>query len=465
MADSKRNNLVSFLDFSHGQMHQSHRPFQTLEIVLQPEVLTAICRRGRRRLRDIQQSCQASLKLDRYRGVLLVTGSKDSIKMVQKQLETVSGPSLTVSPPVWAELMRTRTNTDPTQAAVARIQQESGCRIHIERNVQQVRLFGGKSEVAVGLRIFEEFERLCTEVAVSMECPSQVDVQILQRLAQDTGVTLKVEDDSIMVLGIAGAVEEAAKQLRNFDGDGQMRSLSEGTDPEQARIAISTAMAKLAVADNMSSAPTTADSLPPLPLTSCNSDEAASFTSNESFSFCPTCGSSGCFCIHCGKNVVEHRLAGCPTCGVAKFCVYCGQPTERMLKMGSVSPSSPKPILQNKANMYMPNVGYGDVPQMQSMQMMQMPMMQMPVQTATTPSQSQGSPVMMPEGMMIPMPMSMPVDVCYQQGMTTANPANGMQSMPVMMPPSTPGNAGMMMPTSTPGMQVYMMPTTSASFE
>merc|ERR1719454_2137954 len=105
----------------------------------------------------------------------------------------------------------------------------------------------------------------------------------------------------------------------------------------------------------------------------------------------------GTFVFTGGKKVLEHRHAGCQTCGIPKFCVYCGQPTQM-----NMNPSLPFPngSFENQSRASVPNVGYGDVLQMRSM--MPMPMMQMPVQAnnAST-SRSQGLPVMMmPEAMM-----------------------------------------------------------------
>merc|ERR1712216_400848 len=144
---------------------------------------------------------------------------------------------------------------------------------------------------------------------------------------------------------------------------------------------------------------------------------AAQFASNDSFGSCPTCGSSGHFCVHCGKKVLA-SIHGCQTCGVPKFCIYCGHPTERMMKMD-----------ENKMNMNTPKAAYEDVMQMQSMNMMtpkaayegvmqmqpmmSMPMMQMPFQTNASPFQSQGSQVMTPEGTML-IPVSVPFQHCLQ---------------------------------------------------
>merc|ERR1719287_218482 len=96
---------------------------QTVEIALDPELLATFCRRSRRRLRDVQASCQASVKLDRARGVLRVTGPESSIDAVRKQLAGLTGPRRDVTQAVWAELMRTRKMCNSLEATVARFQE------------------------------------------------------------------------------------------------------------------------------------------------------------------------------------------------------------------------------------------------------------------------------------------------------------------------------------------------------
>merc|ERR1740138_656250 len=46
---------------------------------------------------------------------------------------------------------------------------------------------------------------------------------------------------------------------------------------------------------------------------------------------CPMCGCGASFCSNCGNSIKRIKEAnGCPGCGAVNFCVYCGQPTERM---------------------------------------------------------------------------------------------------------------------------------------
>merc|ERR1719486_1338761 len=77
----------------------------TAEISIDPQMFETICRRGLRRLRDIESSSQAILKLHRNRGVLEARGSKSAIAEVYRQLECLTGPRIAVSTANWAELM------------------------------------------------------------------------------------------------------------------------------------------------------------------------------------------------------------------------------------------------------------------------------------------------------------------------------------------------------------------------
>merc|ERR1719310_394387 len=124
----------------------------------------------------MQASTNASLKLDRARGVLQVKGDLESIDEVRNQLQRLTGPFVGVTAAVWAELMRTRTNLNTSEAAVAQIQQESGCRIHIERSAQQIRLFGPQDVTVSAQHLLEILDDMCGEESVMMECPLHLDM-------------------------------------------------------------------------------------------------------------------------------------------------------------------------------------------------------------------------------------------------------------------------------------------------
>jgi len=251
------------------------------ELAISPAVLDSLLLKKPHRLtrlKHIQNECQAWLRVDRIRCVLTVTGSNESIRLVQKQLEQVESlvaPNRTVSRAVWAELLRTRRITDPMQAAVALLQREIGCRIQVDKKSYQVRILGDRHAVGVASKIFDEFESVCAEETVNMSSPRQLDLGVLRTFAQDTGVTLKVEENRIVVLGIAEAVEVAAKRLRSYEAGQRQQSLLDGCSAYSSaytQMAISTAMARLVVITHIinviavGSASMSIDSLPASPI-------------------------------------------------------------------------------------------------------------------------------------------------------------------------------------------------------
>mmetsp|Transcript_148949 Transcript_148949/g.263327 ORF Transcript_148949/g.263327 Transcript_148949/m.263327 type:complete len:464 (-) Transcript_148949:72-1463(-) len=429
---------------------------QTVEIMLDPEILGALYRRGRRRLRDIQSSSQATLKLDRLRGVLRVTGSQESIADVRRQLECVSGSHMSVAAAVWAELMRTRADPDLNQAAIARIQHESGCRIHIERSAQQIQLFGPKDNSMIAEQLLEELDRMCVEEVVDVKCPLDPGfLQKLQSFAQEFGVTLQVGGNHVNILGIKGAVAEAAKELCSYDADELQMVLSIDRDKssDAARLAIHTALASLAVdpekkafiqsalgsssplvqndtlvqADSLMQGAVTVKMPPPYPVNSkgpydqqMHNMQGMEFQQGQMT--CPTCGGGGNFCVHCGKPTEKMMMsphAACPTCGIVNFCAYCGQATAESARMNSMS--APQQELP-EAPSYQPYE-----PGMYQAEMIPQ---RMPMQFVQPGVRHNGS-----QQVMYQVAMCIPYDASRQQGVPilAGMPSNNNQASPPMM--------------------------------
>ncbi|CAE8703576.1 unnamed protein product, partial [Polarella glacialis] len=104
--------------------------------------------------------------------------------------------------------------------SVAWLQQMSGCRVHIERSQQEVRLFGPKETVAIADRLLDELESgLCASIAVPVEDSDSLPSVSLQLLAHSCGITLQIAESEIIVLGLVAAVEEAAEELSRFVQD------------------------------------------------------------------------------------------------------------------------------------------------------------------------------------------------------------------------------------------------------
>mmetsp|Transcript_105032 Transcript_105032/g.182639 ORF Transcript_105032/g.182639 Transcript_105032/m.182639 type:complete len:440 (-) Transcript_105032:52-1371(-) len=421
----------------------------SVEILLDPEVLRALYRRGRRRLRDIQSSSQAALKLDRLRGVLKVSGSKEAVADVQRQLDCVLGSHLEVTPPVWAELMRTRADPDLSQAAVARIQHSSGCRIHIERNSHQVQLFGPTDTNIVAQHLIKELESMCDEEIVDIDFPMSLDLEELQKFAAEFGVTLQVEEMHITVFGIKGAVFEAARELRSYDLDKNHldQSIDFGKATDDARSAITTAMSRLIVDPS-------SNFVPPMPIPmhspmqnaspvqasdnvmqgAVTVKKAGSFKGPSSqqkmfnpqdaamhstYEYGMTSGGFGAYCVNCGKPTGKMQQYN--------FCAYCGHAIEKINQMGGAF-AMPQEMYDNSFS-YKPGMYCADA----------IPMM--PMQFVQQGVSNNGS-----QQVLVPVAKCIPFN--GQQGLPVlaGNPSNGMQGGSMMLVSPTNGMQGVRCP-------------------
>jgi len=328
----------------------------TVEISLDPELLNTLYRRSRRRLRDIQASCQALLKLDRARSSLRVSGSEEAVRSVRRHLENLSGPCKPLAPAVWAELMRTRTLRYSSRATIAHMQNQSGCRIHIERGRQEVRLFGPKEGIAVAVRLLDEFAETCGEEVVSVGSPtSALSSAKLQALAHAFGITLRVEDQDVVVLGIKAAVADACQELRRYVSDPEGYSIeSLPKAPESDTEEHAAEEARLArVKDGSGGAGVVAPArmgvvTKPRPLAE-QAPAAPKASSRRSAPVqncqgraCPTCG-AGRFCSGCGVQVWQVNILN--------FCT----PAQGMMAAGMPMQPSGEMAVQAMAGMTMPS--------------------------------------------------------------------------------------------------------------
>jgi hypothetical protein len=290
----------------------------------------------------------------------------------------------------------------------------------------------------------------------------------------------------ITVLGIEGAVVEAAKELRNYDSE-ERKIVDSGKPSDVARSAIDDAMSKLMVEGGpLSFSVASSDSLPPMSVpTSDNNMMQGAVTSkvpppapvktssakgqsqsqehshqaNEMFSQCNVCGAAN-FCVHCGKpsgKMMQGHVAACRACGTANFCVYCGQPTEKMMNRGTLPhaysdgacqnydpdmfnmdrmPTSPMNPLQCPGggnDLYNPSMPMN--PMMQKFQMPHIPQI------------GGRSPVLMPAGMMPNgMMMMIPCISSGEQAVMSGTTTGGLQAASNMMASTANGIQACMVP-------------------
>lgn len=120
--------------------------------------------RWRGRLRDIQAKCPSgtSLKLSKELGVVEISGPAEGVQVAQRLVEERLGPVKELSAAVWYELHRTRKGL----GGLNLIHKLTGCRLHLQRDTSQVRLFGTAQCVAKASALLDHLEEMCTEERV-----------------------------------------------------------------------------------------------------------------------------------------------------------------------------------------------------------------------------------------------------------------------------------------------------------
>eukprot|EP00913_Durusdinium_trenchii_P018194 g17093.t1 len=108
----------------------------TVQIPLDDALVNGFRRRGRRKLREIEEACPDVLvKFDKASGCLVVKGAWEAVRRVQDQVDCMRGPRKQLSPALWAELMRTRSCP---LGVLERLQAAVGARLHIERQRREL---------------------------------------------------------------------------------------------------------------------------------------------------------------------------------------------------------------------------------------------------------------------------------------------------------------------------------------
>lgn len=358
------------------------------ELRLDPELHASFCRRGRRRLKEIQMSSRAQLKFDRSRGVLRVAGSEAQVAEVQRQLECLGGPRKTIRNAAWAELMRTRMS-DASCSVVQRIQQLSNCRVHIERTSKEVRLFGPKVAVAAASHLLDELQQMCIETLVEFDAEVQLSGEKIQQIAQQQCVTIVFEEGDgpvprANVLGFEFAVSSALSVLQQYETNPKMK-IQEGIS-EPVLSSLAAALSKLSLGENESGASTTGSTTRAAPA----EDSDASSEGLEA-------GETGTANQGVNQNQQSHQsCCNCPTCGATNFCVSCGSPNEQFqffaMNHMKAMPMGSQGVfvgnMQGPMGPMMSNVGMGAMqPQVFGVCMpMQLPQMMMPAEAGPGPA-------------------------------------------------------------------------------
>jgi hypothetical protein len=309
---------------------------EVINLILDDDVSIALCRRGKLKLRDIETTSRALLRMDASKKGLEIRGSPACVADARHKIENLSGIKLDTRPTVWAELMRTRTSSDTATAAIANIQETCGCRVHVKRDSTQIQLFGPKERTHIAAQLIERLDSMCGELSVGTT--ASMSEEKLHTLARSCGVTLVVEKGHIKILGIKGAISEAAREILFWgeEGDDELES-KEPQRSEVAHAAIEKVFAELKVATTIPLAPDIFTTASFAAGSDGSTEEGNSLTEGShdthdhdvqdtSTGPCSLCGAYQ-FCAQCGMRAekMDQVYKGtCSKCLLSKFCVHCG---------------------------------------------------------------------------------------------------------------------------------------------
>jgi hypothetical protein len=169
----------------------------------------------KQRLTVIQNSCRVNAQFDKLRGIVRLSCSRAAVDAARDLIDDMGGQRRQVKKPTWAELLRTQTVKKGTEATIAKLQRESGCRIHVERLSQEVRLVGKFEDIVVAEKLLEDLENSCIEEEVELEGKSMTWFA-MKALEVSCGVTLQLEEDRLIFLGMQDSVAKAIKDLDRY---------------------------------------------------------------------------------------------------------------------------------------------------------------------------------------------------------------------------------------------------------
>jgi len=269
---------------------------------------------------------------------LQVVGSETGIQAVRRQLESFAGPRKPVPTAVWAELMRTRMHSTTALISVATIQEETGCRVHIERSRCEVRLFGDVQGVRQASERIDELATRCIESFVPLAGCSDIPAEELQNLAHDNRVTFFQESGKIVVYGLKDAVSKAVVSLQEAIAS-RPAEATDVSSPEENR-ASSTELsgaeagrAQVTFEGSESSQPC----VPPSTVLAAVPPQVGHGAQQGAI------GAVKKKAVPAQANAARCRsghLQCCPTCGAARFCTECGAPVGNHGVQNALPPSA-----------------------------------------------------------------------------------------------------------------------------
>jgi hypothetical protein len=198
-------------------------------------------------------------------------------------------------------MMRTRL-LDEGGGILSQIQDESGCRIHIERKLHEVRLFGLPEQRSAANKLLDSFAREVKEANVEVSTAAMIE-ESLQSIASSCGVTFLTRNDGLVVLGLIRNVDKAIQEIE------QNRRPKSGFEVN----AETRQTYRPSYSQPMVSPCATAATTQYVREASGRNTPAVKQSAHTQHS--PT--------AHGAHGSVQENSA-CPTCGCGKFCTSCG---------------------------------------------------------------------------------------------------------------------------------------------
>lgn len=170
-------------------------------------------RRGKQRLRSVEQQSGAQLMLDEHWQMLHLAGACSSIYKAQELLEIMEGFTVDISSAMWTELMRCRREDEAegSPLTLSKVQEIVGYRVHVERDSLALRIFGPKNMESSAAILLRRLEELCVKEVLKL--PEDCDWNEIKMLQKSSNLTLRVEGDFVELEGIQSAVLEMKQEL------------------------------------------------------------------------------------------------------------------------------------------------------------------------------------------------------------------------------------------------------------
>jgi hypothetical protein len=220
---------------------------------------------------------------------------------------------------------------------VAKMQEETDCRVHIERSRCEVRLFGDARGVRQASERIDELASQCIEAFVPLDGSSKLPDEQLQNLAYEHHVTFIQETRKIVAYGLKGPVSKAVVSLQEAIAS-RLPEAADVSSPEEhsSKRSVAEENRDQAAIEGLESSrthflpSTVLAAVPPQAILPQSKEMPGHL--NIVAGRASQQGARGAvmqqpfFAQANAATCRSGHLQCCPTCGAARFCTECGAP-------------------------------------------------------------------------------------------------------------------------------------------